>query len=83
MHASGWTGGGASRLLRQLALLKEHRLVRCRRDGKMIFYALDDRHVRAVVAQGLAHAEHSWSEPEKPPARPRAKPLRSGRPGAP
>lgn len=39
----------------QLRLLKAHRLVRSRRAGKMVFYALDDDHVADLFAQGLDH----------------------------
>ena len=43
----------------QLALLKQHNIVRGRRDGKMIYYALDDRHVQTLFRQSLAHLKHS------------------------
>lgn len=39
----------------QLNLLKSNKLVRRRRDGKMIFYALVDEHVRMVVKKGAEH----------------------------
>jgi ArsR family transcriptional regulator len=42
----------------QLALLREHDLVRSRRAGKMVYYTLDDDHVRSLFAQGLAHLKH-------------------------
>jgi hypothetical protein len=29
--------------------------VRSRRDGKVVYYALDDRHIRTLFKQGLAH----------------------------
>ena len=34
----------------QLNLLKSNKLVKRRRDGKMIFYALADKHVEMVIA---------------------------------
>jgi len=40
----------------QLAVLRRSRLARPRRDGKTVFYALDDEHVRALLALGLEHA---------------------------
>lgn len=49
----------------QLALLKKHRLVRSRRAGRMVIYALDDQHVRTLVDQGLAHAQHTGRRPNK------------------
>ena len=39
----------------QLSLLKSNRLVKRRRDGKMIFYTLADEHVRLVVKKGMEH----------------------------
>ncbi|MBD5474635.1 MAG: helix-turn-helix transcriptional regulator [Lachnospiraceae bacterium] len=39
----------------QLNLLKSNKLVRRRRDGKMMFYTLVDEHVRMVVKKGAEH----------------------------
>ena len=39
----------------QLNLLKSNKLVRRRRDGKMIFYALVDEHVRMVIEKGTEY----------------------------
>ena len=41
----------------QLRLLKANKLVRFRRDGKTIYYALDDDHVRSMIALGMEHVE--------------------------
>lgn len=41
----------------QLRLLRTHRLVRPRRDGKMMYYSLDDGHVRSLFEEGLRHVE--------------------------
>jgi DNA-binding transcriptional ArsR family regulator len=41
----------------QLRLLRTARLVRSRREGKMIYYRLDDDHVRRLLKEGLVHAE--------------------------
>ncbi len=40
----------------QLRLLRSLRLVRSRRDGRMIFYRLDDDHIVRLLDQGLEHA---------------------------
>jgi len=48
-----------STISHQLALLKQHNIVRSRRSGKMIYYALDDRHVQTLFRQSLAHLKHS------------------------
>ena len=39
----------------QLNLLKSNKLVRRRRDGKMIFYTLVDEHVQMVIEIGTEH----------------------------
>lgn len=39
----------------QLRILKASKLVRCRREGKIIFYMLDDEHVRDIINLGLEH----------------------------
>ena len=39
----------------QLRILKSSKLVRFRREGKTVFYALDDDHVRSMIAMGLEH----------------------------
>lgn len=39
----------------QLRLLKGMRLVKSRREGKTVFYALADDHVKTIINQGLEH----------------------------
>ena len=39
----------------QLRILKACKLVRFRQEGRMVFYALDDDHVRSMLALGLEH----------------------------
>src|SRR3989441_3054845 len=39
----------------QLRVLRGMRLVRPRRDGKMIFYTLDDQHIVRLFEHGLEH----------------------------
>jgi ArsR family transcriptional regulator len=41
----------------QLRILKDAKLVRFRREGKIIFYALDDEHVRTMLSMGMEHVE--------------------------
>lgn len=38
--------------------LRQMRLVRARKDGRQVFYALDDDHVAALFRQGLDHVQH-------------------------
>jgi DNA-binding transcriptional ArsR family regulator len=39
----------------QLRVLRGQKLVKFRRDGKILYYSLDDNHVSALFAQGLEH----------------------------
>lgn len=45
----------------QLRLLRRMRLVRRRREGKRVFYALDDDHIRALFRDALDHVEEGRS----------------------
>ena len=42
-----------------LKVLRQTRLVKYRRDGKTVYYKLDDEHVANVFYQGLLHVSHS------------------------
>lgn len=54
------TGVNRTTVSHQLRTLREGRIVRSRREGRVIFYTLDDEHVRALLAMGIAHAgEHA------------------------
>ena len=50
-------GVSESAVSHQLRLLRGMRLVRPRRDGRLVFYALDDHHIVGLFAQGLQHVE--------------------------
>ena len=39
----------------QLRVLKQSRLVKFRREGKTVFYSLNDRHVEQIINQGMEH----------------------------
>jgi ArsR family transcriptional regulator, lead/cadmium/zinc/bismuth-responsive transcriptional repressor len=52
-------GLSESAVSHQLRLLRGVRLVRPRRDGRMIFYTLDDQHIVRLFEQGLEHVEES------------------------
>ena len=41
----------------QLRILKDNKLVKFRRDGKSIYYSLDDDHVRSILKLGMEHVE--------------------------
>ena len=38
-----------------LRLLKAHRLVKYRREGKMVYYSLDDRHIENLIREAQEH----------------------------
>ncbi|MBI4762083.1 MAG: ArsR/SmtB family transcription factor [Chloroflexota bacterium] len=42
----------------QLRGLRQMRLVRSRKEGRQVFYALDDDHVSKLYLLGLDHVEH-------------------------
>lgn len=44
----------------QLRILKSARLVRTRRDGRMICYSFDDSHVSSIIMQATAHIKHHF-----------------------
>ncbi len=39
----------------QLRILRNLKIVRYRREGKVVFYRLDDHHVNSLIRQSLAH----------------------------
>ncbi|HCC69476.1 MAG TPA: transcriptional regulator [Nitrospiraceae bacterium] len=41
----------------QLRILRNMRLVKYRKDGKMVFYSLDDEHINNLFNECLRHAE--------------------------
>lgn len=44
-----------SAISHQLRVLKQARLVKFRRDGKIVYYSLDDEHIKGIFDQGLTH----------------------------
>jgi DNA-binding transcriptional ArsR family regulator len=60
----------------QLRLLRSLRLVRPRRDGRMVFYALDDSHVTDLLNQGLTHVGEAVARPGARRASPRQRSAR-------
>jgi ArsR family transcriptional regulator, lead/cadmium/zinc/bismuth-responsive transcriptional repressor len=53
------TGLSESATSHALRLLRAHRVVAVRRDGRMAYYRLDDAHVRMLVDLAVAHTEHT------------------------
>lgn len=53
-------GLSESAVSHQLRILRNLRVVRNRREGKIVYYQLDDNHVRHLIRNSLKHAaEHS------------------------
>ena len=44
-----------SAISHQLRVLKQARLVKYKRQGKVVYYSLDDEHVKSIFDQGLVH----------------------------
>lgn len=47
-----------SAMSHQLRLLRDRRLVRPRREGTTVYYALDDQHVKGLLREAEYHADH-------------------------
>lgn len=48
-------GASDSSVSHQLRILRNLKIVRYRREGKIVFYRLDDHHVHSLISQSLAH----------------------------
>lgn len=48
-----------SAISHQLALLRKHHIVKPRRDGKQVFYSLDDEHITLMIEMANTHVSHS------------------------
>jgi ArsR family transcriptional regulator len=44
-----------SAISHQLRVLKQARLVKYRKEGKVVYYSLEDEHVKSIFDQGLIH----------------------------
>jgi len=56
-HLAALLGMTESAISHQLRLLRTSRIVRARRQGRLIYYSLDDKHVLTLFRQGLRHVE--------------------------
>lgn len=50
-------GTTQSAISHQLRILKQSKLVKFRKDGKIIYYSLDDEHIAEIVKKGREHIE--------------------------
>jgi len=51
-------GMSQSAVSHQLRTLRRMRLVRFHKEGRHVYYALDDEHIHDLFRQGLEHVEH-------------------------
>jgi DNA-binding transcriptional ArsR family regulator len=49
---------GQSAISHQLRILRTARLVKYRKEGKSVWYSLDDEHVLLLMRQGMDHIKH-------------------------
>lgn len=57
-HLSEELEMGSSAISHQLRILRGAGLVKTRRNGKEIYYSLDDEHVKIIFDAGFEHIEH-------------------------
>lgn len=51
-------GMSKSSISHQLGTLRHMNIVRCRKEGKTVYYSLDDDHVKGLFELGLEHINH-------------------------
>jgi ArsR family transcriptional regulator len=51
-------GMSQSAISHQLRILRDLRLVRSRKEGRVVYYALDDDHIRDLFSRGMEHVIH-------------------------
>ena len=81
------TGSSESSVSQHLRVLRQLRLVKSRRSGKLVFYSLDDAHIRILLSVCLSHVrdpEHAQAgldqmlqlvaQPDRHSADPRSRP---------
>jgi DNA-binding transcriptional ArsR family regulator len=56
-------GLSESAVSHQLRILRNLRIVKYRREGKIVYYRLDDNHVESLVRQSLAHISEDHRSP--------------------
>ncbi|MGL4914551.1 MAG: ArsR/SmtB family transcription factor [Romboutsia sp.] len=50
-----------SAISHQLRVLKQARLVKFRKEGKVVYYSLDDNHISQIFNCGLCHIEETYN----------------------
>ncbi len=52
---SALIGVSVSAISHQLRLLRNMRIVKNRKDGKMVYYSIDDSHIENIISESLVH----------------------------
>ncbi len=61
---SSLVGMSDSAISHHLRILRGLRLVKYRREGRMVYYSLDDDHISGLFRLGLEHVAEIWPEQE-------------------
>jgi len=48
-----------SSISHQLSVLKQARMIKYRKEGKVVYYSLDDQHIQQIFDQGLTHIKEN------------------------
>lgn len=51
-----------SSISHQLRILRDLRIVKFKKEGKLVVYSLDDDHVLKILVEGLNHAKHNMND---------------------
>ena len=54
---SSLIGTSISAVSHQLRLLRNYRYVKHRKDGKLVYYSLDDKHIFNIISEALTHSQ--------------------------
>lgn len=54
-HLTQAVGGQQSAVSHQLKTLKDHRIIKCRRQGKQVIYSIADAHVLTMISVAKEH----------------------------
>lgn len=57
-HISEVLDMSQSAISHQLRVLRNLRIVKYRKEGKMVYYSLDDDHIFTILDQGINHIKH-------------------------
>ncbi len=56
-HLTQAVGGNQSAVSHQLKTLKDHRIVKCKRQGKQVIYSIADGHIMTIISVAKEHLD--------------------------